>query len=91
MSRDNNKTLLKDQFLIMSMYQKSYLHDVHSMHINENKLFTPCRNLKKGKKLSDHNAIILYLKGQLQRKHKLLSYKSASKMLKNDICITVIG
>ena len=31
------------------------------------------------------------LKGQLQREHKLLSYKRALKMLKNDIRITVIG
>ena len=34
---------------------------------------------------------IYILKGQLQRKHKLFSYKRALKMLKNDICITVIG
>ena len=33
----------------------------------------------------------LYFKGQVQRKHKFLSYERASKMLKNDICITVIG
>ena len=31
------------------------------------------------------------LKGQLQRKYKLLSCERALKMLKNDICITVIG
>ena len=30
-------------------------------------------------------------KGQLQREHKLLSYERALKMLKNDICINVIG
>ena len=29
--------------------------------------------------------------GQLQRKYKLLSYERDFKMLKNDICITVIG
>ena len=33
----------------------------------------------------------VYIKGQLQRKYKLLSYERAFKMLKNDICITVIG
>ena len=32
------------------------------MHIDEDKLFTPWRTLKKGKKFSDHNAIILNLK-----------------------------
>ena len=31
------------------------------------------------------------LKGQLQRKYRLLSYERALTMLKNDICITVIG
>ena len=34
--------------------------------------------------------IIQQIKGQLQRKHKLLSYERALNMLKNDICITVI-
>ena len=32
------------------------------MHIDEDKLFTPWGTLKKGKKFSDHNAIILNLK-----------------------------
>ena len=31
------------------------------------------------------------IKGQLQKKYKLLSHERALKMLKNDICITVIG
>ena len=31
-------------------------------NIDEDKLFTPWRTLKKGKKFSDHNAIILNLK-----------------------------
>ena len=31
------------------------------------------------------------VKGQLQRKYTLLSYGRALKMLKNDICITVIA
>ena len=33
----------------------------------------------------------VWFKGQLQRKDKLLSYERALKMLKIDICITVIG
>ena len=32
------------------------------MYIDEDKLFTSWRTLKKGKKFSDHNAIILNLK-----------------------------
>ena len=35
--------------------------------------------------------LISNYKGQLRRKYKLLSYERALKMLKNDICITVIG
>ena len=31
------------------------------------------------------------IKGQLQRKYKLLSCERALKMLKSDICITVTG
>ena len=31
------------------------------------------------------------IKGQLQREYKLLSYERAVKMLKIDICVTVIG
>ena len=31
------------------------------------------------------------VKGQVQREYKLLSYERALKMLKNNICITVIG
>ena len=31
-----------------------------------------------------------YVKGQLQRKYKLLSYERIFKMLKNDIHVTVI-
>ena len=30
-------------------------------------------------------------KGQLQRKYKSLSYERAFKMLKNDVCITIIS
>ena len=37
-----------------------------------------------------HLLIPTVFKGQLQRKYKLLSYERALKMLKNDICITVI-
>ena len=33
----------------------------------------------------------LHFKGNHKKKHKLSSYERASKMPKNDICITVIG
>ena len=32
-----------------------------------------------------------FIKGQLQKFYKLLSYERAAKILKNDICITEIG
>ena len=34
---------------------------------------------------------ILFFKGQLQRTYKLLLYKRALKMLRSDICMTVIS
>ena len=34
---------------------------------------------------------LIFLKGQLQRFYKLVSYERAVKILKNDICITEIG
>ena len=41
--------------------------------------------------LTFNTALKILFKGQLQRKHKLLSYESASKMLENDLGIIVIG
>ena len=43
-----------------------------------------------------HNYIVVIygyckIKGQLQRFYKLVSYETAVKILKNDICITEIG
>ena len=34
---------------------------------------------------------IVFFKGQLQRTYELLLYKRALKMLRSDICMTVIG
>ena len=34
---------------------------------------------------------LVIFKGQLKRDYKLISYERALKMLKNDICVTVIG
>ena len=41
--------------------------------------------------LESHFRLLLIIKGQLQRKYKLLSCARALKMLKNEIRITVIG
>ena len=42
--------------------------------------------------MSDFFAVVSSgVKGQLQRFYKLISYERASKMLKNDMCITEIG
>ena len=61
-TRVNNKNTSERSVLDYVIVSEKLLHNVHSVHIDEDKLFTPWRILKKGKKFSDHNAIILNLK-----------------------------
>ena len=61
-TRVNNKNTSERSVLDYVIVSEKLLHIVHSMHIDEDKLFTRWRILKKGKKFSYHNAIILNLK-----------------------------
>ena len=73
-TRVNNKNTTERSVLDYVIVSEKLLPNVHSMHIDEDKLFTPWRTLKKGKKFSDHNAIILNLKITLQSSKASNSY-----------------
>ena len=57
-TRVNNKNSAEKSVLDYVIVSSNFSDNIVSMTIDEGKLFTPWRNLERGKRFTDHNAII---------------------------------
>ena len=60
-TRVNNKNSAEKSVLDYVIFSSNLSDNIQSMTIDEGKLFTPWRNLQRGKRFTDHNAIIFEL------------------------------